>query len=166
MKIQILPKKDCMYSPAKNRPVPNEAQYPNDHTLLCSAPSDLGTIEGMCKLVRHFLVSRNLADLLFGTEIVVRECLNNAVLHGNMGNQQKRLSLAVVAECRRVTVRITDEGRGFDWRMLPVAVPDSSSSSGRGLAMVRLYATRVAFNPAGNQITVELDSKPARRAKK
>jgi anti-sigma regulatory factor (Ser/Thr protein kinase) len=155
-----------MHHLAKTVRSANAARLLDERTLFCSSPSDLGVVEGMCKLVRHFLMNRKLSELLFATEVVVRECLNNAILHGNQGDAEKRLSLAVVAESHRVMVRVADEGEGFDWQEMQMRVPDSSAASGRGLAMVGFYASKVSFNRAGNEITVELGKTRARGAKK
>src|SRR5205085_5450921 len=50
----------------------------------------------------------------------VRECMVNAVVHGNRYNARKKVRLSLTRTPQRLTIRIIDQGEGFD----PVDVPD------------------------------------------
>src|SRR5215813_8942214 len=50
----------------------------------------------------------------------VRECMVNAVVHGNRYNAHKKVQLSLSRTPERFTIRIADQGEGFD----PGALPD------------------------------------------
>lgn len=134
-------------------------------TLWCETSSYLGAAEGICMLVRHFLQQIRMPYLVFATELVVRECLNNAIHHGNREDPQKGIKLCVTAAQNHIRVRVADEGKGFDWKRIMALQPAASTDcSGRGLAVIGTYASRIAFNTKGNVITVDISDKSVRRA--
>src|SRR5881394_4117544 len=50
----------------------------------------------------------------------VRECMVNAVVHGNRYNANKKVVLSLSRTPDRLIIRVADEGEGFD----PEEVPD------------------------------------------
>ena len=62
-----------------------------------------------------FLRQHELPELALSTELIVRECLNNAIHHGNRRDPRKRVRLLVEAEKGVVYVTVADEGQGFNW---------------------------------------------------
>jgi anti-sigma regulatory factor (Ser/Thr protein kinase) len=114
--------------------------------------------------------------------VAVHEAVVNAVVHGNLeigsdlkdGDwteyhaevarrkgldpyQARRVTITVRATREPLlTVRVKDEGRGFD----PAKVRDATDeenlelSSGRGLLLIRTFFNTVTHNAAGNEITM------------
>ena len=80
-------------------------------------------------------------DDLHRIGISVRECMVNAVVHGNRYNARKKVHLKVSRAPDRLTVWVADEGDGFD----PAALPDPLASenllrqSGRGVLMMQAF---------------------------
>ena len=143
--------------PTTQGTLPRSAKTSCGRLLVCHAPSHLGAAEGMCMLVRHFLMQISMPLQVFATELIVRECLNNAIHHGNCGDPDKRVKLTVDASRERIRIRVADQGKGFNWRDAVQAVnTDSARPVGRGLAMIGAYASRIAFNPKGNVVTVDI----------
>ena len=130
--------------------------------LTCTCPSELGAVEALCLVVRHFLQNNAFEDLAFECELVLRECLNNAHLHGNGGDAAKRLGLVVEAHSRGIQLTISDEGPGFDCRSHIACDPSSAAQDGRGLALINTYATDVSFNESGNAISLKVLRRPER----
>lgn len=130
------------------------AQRPD--TALCwSIPSRLPAIEPVCEQIRERLAQQHLEKLQFRVEVLARECLNNAILHGNGGLANGRVSLAMRIGRKLICLRVADQGAGFNWRQLRrQGLPPPSAIRGRGLMMAHLYAQRVAFNRRGNQVTL------------
>src|SRR3954470_12241310 len=58
-------------------------------------------------------------DDLMKIGMAVRESMVNAVVHGNRYNAHKKVRVSVAKNPQRFTVRITDEGEGFDPESLP-----------------------------------------------
>ena len=80
-------------------------------------------------------------DDLHRIGISVRECMVNAVVHGNRYNARKKVHLKVSRAPDRLTVWVADEGDGFD----PAALPDPLAGenllrqSGRGVLMMQAF---------------------------
>jgi serine/threonine-protein kinase RsbW len=80
-------------------------------------------------------------DDLHKIGIAVRECVVNAVVHGNRYNARKKVRVKVSRSADRLAITIADEGEGFD----PTAVPDPLANenllrfSGRGVMLMRAF---------------------------
>lgn len=119
------------------------------------------------------------------------ELLNNAIEHGNLeidynekqqaltGSYFYRLAIdkateepwasrKVVVESSHdrttgwITYRITDEGKGFDWRKMPDPLDPEGMQArhGRGVLMARHSFDELEYNEKGNQVTVRLRIRP------
>ena len=117
-------------------------------------PSDLSAVDGVCRDVRALLEGHGAADRCFAAELLLREFLNNAILHGNRSDARKLVRMTATVGRKWIVIRIADEGPGFDWRTRRRAPPEVEATSGRGLAIGALYAQRLRFNRAGNQVTL------------
>jgi serine/threonine-protein kinase RsbW len=71
----------------------------------------------------------------------VRECMVNAVVHGNRYNARKKVSVGIVRSPDRLEVTIADEGEGFDLNNLPDPLADENllRHSGRGLLLIQAF---------------------------
>ena len=132
-------------------------------------PNDLRAIE---KSVQY-LMERGLAvgfdgdRLRLNLRVGLTEALANAMLYGNCRDPRKRVRVEASLTAEAITVRVTDEGRGFD----PSAVIDPTlpanrvRAGGRGLYLIRQLMDQVEFNDRGNSITMVLRKEaPARTA--
>ncbi|HBY63632.1 MAG TPA: ATP-binding protein [Solibacterales bacterium] len=98
-------------------------------------------------------------DELHRVGMAVREAMVNAVVHGNRYSANKTVRLMISVEPDRMTVRITDQGDGFD----PVEVPDPLAQenllrqSGRGILLIRAFVDRFhvrRVEPNGTEVTL------------
>ena len=119
--------------------------------------SQLAQVDKVCLEIRAFLSAGGLAAKSFAVELIARECLNNAVIHGNQKHGNKKVRLELHPGRRWLRLKIADEGAGFNWRAAGRIAAGATAVNGRGLAIGRLYADRIAFNRRGNQITLWLD---------
>jgi serine/threonine-protein kinase RsbW len=73
--------------------------------------------------------------------IAVRECMVNAVIHGNRYNNRKKVHVAVARSPGTLEIRIGDEGEHFDMTQLPDPLADENllRHSGRGLLLMRAF---------------------------
>jgi len=122
-------------------------------------PSRLEDAESLCLRIRHTLRSNGLAELCFPVELLARECLANAIDHGNRRNVDKAVELGFIVGRKWIRLEVTDEGPGFRWRGGIGRKQDTAACSGRGLELYSLYADRVRFNRRGNRITLWLGRK-------
>lgn len=131
--------------------------------LCLTIPSHVAAIEPVCEQIRGLLATRHLQDMEFAVEILARECLNNAILHGNQGVSNAHVSFGMRIGKRLICLRVTDQGPGFDWRRgLRHGLPADTAVEGRGLTVASLYARRVAFNRLGNQVTLWINTAKGR----
>jgi serine/threonine-protein kinase RsbW len=92
----------------------------------------------------------------FGMRLALEEAVVNAVKHGNGGDPAKWVVVRFTVSPERVLAEVQDEGAGFD----PARVPDPTAPEnrqrpgGRGLLLIRTYATGVRYNAAGNCVTL------------
>jgi len=89
--------------------------------------------------------------------MAVRESVVNAVVHGNRYNRNKKVQFRVERSEGRLTVRIADEGEGFDFGNLPdpVAPENLMRGSGRGIFLIRSFMDEVQLrhlDPGGIEI--------------
>ena len=89
----------------------------------------------------------------------VRECTVNAVVHGNRYNSHKKVRLSLSRTPQRFTVRIADQGEGFN----PDALPDPLQGdnllrhSGRGIFLMKAFMDDLQvrrLQPAGMEVTL------------
>src|SRR5579871_2073580 len=96
--------------------------------------------------------------------MAVRECMVNAVVHGNRYNRNKRVHVRVSVErpapsCVRLTIRITDQGEGFEVHDVPDPLHDTNllRHSGRGLFLMGAFMDDMKVRKAdegGTEVTL------------
>jgi serine/threonine-protein kinase RsbW len=128
-------------------------------TFWQAIPSQLAAVEELCVTMRAMLEKAGLGGVCFAVELLARECLNNAVLHGNENDAAKFVTLRLWVGRVWVRLQVVDEGPGFRWRAPREKGLDTTATSGRGLDLYSLYASRVRFNRRGNQITLWIGKK-------
>jgi anti-sigma regulatory factor (Ser/Thr protein kinase) len=122
-------------------------------------PSHPAAVETVPGELRAFLGCHGVTGACFSVELLARECLRNALIHGNGGNRAKWIQVDVHVGRRWIRLQVEDEGAGFDWRRVRRAPPDETATSGRGLVLCTVYAARMAFNGTGNRITLWIAKK-------
>jgi serine/threonine-protein kinase RsbW len=77
--------------------------------------------------------------------MAVRECMVNAVVHGNRYSSNKPVHFEIETSRESLTITVGDEGEGFDFRSLPdpLAPENLLRQSGRGLLIVRAFMDEV-----------------------
>lgn len=73
--------------------------------------------------------------------MAIRECMVNAVAHGNKYNSRKRVLLKLEALPGELVVSVGDEGDGFNEEAVPdpLAQENLLKQSGRGLLLMRAF---------------------------
>jgi serine/threonine-protein kinase RsbW len=123
-----------------------------------STPNNLITVE---EFVNYFAVELGLdQEKINGLLLAVTEATTNAIIHGNKNNKLKLVRIFVYVDGGTVTIKIKDEGKGFD----PSIVPDPTDpenllkDSGRGLYLMRVYMDGLTYNqtPEGTETILSL----------
>jgi serine/threonine-protein kinase RsbW len=86
----------------------------------------------------------------------LREAVSNAVRHGHRGDPDKHFRVKYLVTQDEVLVEVEDEGFGFNLEQMPDALTgwEEQQPRGRGLYLMRSYATWLSFNPTGNRVTM------------
>lgn len=81
--------------------------------------------------------------------ISLRECMVNAVVHGNRYNARKKVHFAVSHTPVRLEIVVGDEGEGFDTSALPdpLASENLLRQSGRGVLMMQTFMDEFQVRP-------------------
>jgi serine/threonine-protein kinase RsbW len=79
----------------------------------------------------------------------VRECMVNAVVHGNRYNARKKVHVMIQRTSDRLAVVIQDEGDGFDMAELPDPLANENllRHSGRGLLLIQAFMDEFQIRP-------------------
>ena len=120
------------------------------HTLDLALESSLDSVDG----AEHAILeeARRVGfdeDALHEIGMAARECLVNAVVHGNRYNARKKVHVKVSRTPEQLAIAISDEGDGFD----PSAVPDPLATenllrfSGRGVMLMRAFMDEFEVSP-------------------
>ena len=102
------------------------------------------------------LVLKEAKNLGFGEDdlheigISVRECMVNAVVHGNRYNSRKKVHLKVTRAADRLEILIGDQGEYFAVSDIPdpLAEENLMKQSGRGLLMMQAYMDEFEMRPS------------------
>ncbi len=89
--------------------------------------------------------------------MAVRECMVNAVVHGNRYNARKKVHFQVLKGPGRMTIVIRDEGEGFELQSLPDPLAEENllRQSGRGLLLIQAFMDDVRIErlePRGTEV--------------
>jgi serine/threonine-protein kinase RsbW len=122
-------------------------------------PSTLDTVEAIeAKTAEYAQKAGFDEDTASQIAMVSREAAANAVLHGNHKDPAKRVRASFSLSPEALSIRVSDEGSGFD----PSDVPDPLSPegllkpSGRGIFLMRALMDEVNFRQLspGAEITL------------
>ena len=80
--------------------------------------------------------------------IAVTEAVNNAIHHGNKADRKKKVYIRFETKGNSLTVRVKDQGEGFDPKKLkdPLKPENLLKESGRGIFILRTLMDDVSFS--------------------
>lgn len=98
----------------------------------------------------HFLGDRN----CFAVELLAREALTNAVVHGCCADPARQVRCGLRLRDQKLLIAVADDGDGFDWRAALAKEPEFPDCSGRGINILSAYADRLRYNARGNAMAL------------
>lgn len=131
-----------------------------DTDLVLELPSDIQAIERTVEYVMERCVDCMEDDrrLRLHFRVGLTEALSNAMLYGNHQDPDKRVRIEVCLEDTAITVRVSDEGAGFDPEEIsdPTTPSNLEKPGGRGIFLMKELLDEVRFNDRGNCVTLVL----------
>ena len=104
--------------------------------------NDLSLVGGLVASVIEELPAVQVDKVML--ELVLTEALNNAVIHGNGANADKKVALGYRVRGDVLLVSVLDEGVCLSEEMIAAAeMPHVTAESGRGIALIRSIAPDV-----------------------
>lgn len=107
-------------------------------------------------LFKRFKFSRKIYGKIYlaGTEAV-----NNAILHGNRGDLNKRVKITFKECDSSYEISISDEGNGFDYEMVPDPRDPANllKESGRGIFIMKQYSSAIQFLDGGATVILSFN---------
>ena len=88
--------------------------------------------------------------------IAVSEAVNNAIIHGNKLDRNKKVKIDIKANKEKIEILVEDEGTGFDVDSLadPRTPENIMKESGRGVLLIKELSDISKFNKSGNGYSV------------
>jgi anti-sigma regulatory factor (Ser/Thr protein kinase) len=117
-------------------------------------PAAREAVDQFCGELRIGLLAELPPSERFAIELLLREALMNAVVHGAHDERTAQIHCEIRPVAGGMKIRVADGGRGFDWRTCRDRVPVPLGESGHGLHILHRYASRVQFSGIGNQVEI------------
>jgi anti-sigma regulatory factor (Ser/Thr protein kinase) len=119
-------------------------------------PATLESIITVAETTKQFLTDAGKTQEIFGILLMMHEALANAIVHGCHGNPRATVTYSLWTHGQDIIMEIEDEGAGFDWTKASAeeVMPGACADHGRGLCIIRNYASSYRFNQKGNKITI------------
>lgn len=124
---------------------------------LPSHPRNIALVESFVeRVVERFKLS---PDVYGNILISLTEAVNNAIIHGNGNDESKTVKIQLNKVSNRLDIRVSDEGRGFDYKSLPdpTAPENLLKIGGRGVFLMQQLCDNISFHNNGS--TVEMQFK-------
>jgi serine/threonine-protein kinase RsbW len=125
--------------------------------ILESNPKNIAEVEPYIHLIFKEL---DLDEALFGNMLIaLTEAVSNAIIHGNKSKESKKVIVNALSYADKVSLRVEDEGQGFNPDNLPdpTAPENLLTLGGRGVYLMRHLADDVSFHENGRIVQLDFN---------
>jgi serine/threonine-protein kinase RsbW len=127
------------------------------YKLSCQFQSTLEEVDAQVNALLESLDEKVVEYDRFSLDLILREALNNAVIHGNKNNPDLVIFLSIMLIGKWFHIRIEDQGEGFDWTSgIQRTEVEANAEHGRGFPIILHYGEQVQLNEKGNKISFKL----------
>jgi serine/threonine-protein kinase RsbW len=117
--------------------------------------SDINEISKVEGLVSEIFDRYHINQELYGNVLIaLTEAANNAIMHGNQYDADKKVIINFDFAEPVLKIRVSDEGRGFDYGSLPDPTEPEyiDKPCGRGVFLIKRLADKVDFDKDGSSV--------------
>ncbi len=118
--------------------------------------SDINEISKVEGLVSEIFDRYHINQELYGNVLIaLTEAANNAIMHGNRYDAEKKVVINYDFSEPVLNIRVSDEGGGFDFDNLPDPTEPEfiDKPCGRGVFLIKRLADKVDFDKAGSTVS-------------
>ncbi|MFM2048929.1 MAG: hypothetical protein RI955_1477 [Bacteroidota bacterium] len=96
-------------------------------------------------------------EMAANIELVLGEAVNNAIIHGNKGDEKKMVSVSAENISNTLVLIISDEGEGFNYNNLPdPTLPENiENPTGRGVFLMNHLTDLIIYSNNGSTIEIQ-----------
>lgn len=109
-------------------------------------------------LIDEICETLNVNEEYYGNILIsMTEAVNNAMVHGNKLDSEKKVAITVKSDDTSLHFTISDEGPGFDYNNLPdpTAPENIEKPNGRGVFLMKNLADGCNFEENGRIVELE-----------
>ena len=126
--------------------------------VISSVPDEIARVE---QFIDHLNEDLRFKEDVYGNILIaVTEAVNNSIKHGNAQSEAKKVRITGDLEKGyRLTIRVEDEGEGFDYDNLedPTDPLNLLKEQGRGVFVMRQLSDKLSFKGDGNIVEMQFD---------
>lgn len=91
--------------------------------------------------------------------ISLTEAVNNAIIHGNCQDRNKKVSINLREAKNKLAIQVSDEGCGFDFRKVadPTKEENLCRCGGRGVFLMHHLSDKIAFRNGGRTVEMQFN---------
>lgn len=120
--------------------------------IIRSDPKNIKELEHFVQVIfEHFKLDN---DLYPNILISLTEAVNNAIIHGNNGDNSKCVEIRSIIKDGLLSLTIIDEGPGFCLSKIPDPTTDENieKPNGRGVFLMKVLADNIHYSKNGSVV--------------
>ena len=117
-----------------------------------SIKENVSVVESFIENIREKI---KIQEAIYGNVLVsVTEAVNNAIVHGNKEDKNKKVRLGLKQNKKSVRFVVEDEGLGFDYNNLPDPTNPKNLEKvkGRGIFLIKSLSDKTTFKQGGRVV--------------
>jgi serine/threonine-protein kinase RsbW len=121
-------------------------------------PSEIANLRLVEKAIDELSLELDLSDEIYGNVLVATmEATNNAIVHGNKADPNKKVRIDIHSGEREVKVLIEDQGDGFDhWSIPDPTAPENIEKiNGRGIFLMERLSDEILYLNEGRIVELK-----------
>lgn len=124
---------------------------------IAANPDNIAQVESFIDQIQQ---EANIGDEVFGNILIsLTEAVNNGIIHGNLSDESKKVTISCQVTENKITFTVSDEGEGFDYNNLPDPTdPENLEKlTGRGVFLMNQLSDVLIFSNGGSTVEMQFN---------